>query len=143
MKEFLKNAGIKFYISVVAFVLTLVAWIIMLVSNAVVGYSLQNAALSITFGVISLVVMAAGIVLSFKLNLISDILMFIAFILVGVALSLTLADRVYLASGLFTWDHDNALGWQAFYTALTSVVFYLVTEVALIVAAFMSGKKES
>ena len=142
MKSFLKDAGSAFYISIIALALALVAWIVLIISNAVVGYPLQNGGMAIALGVIALIAMALGLLLSVKGGgALSDVLVFVSFVLIAVAMALTLAGRVELASGLFTWDPNNELGWNAFNTAVTSIAIYCVAEVALIVSAFLPEKK--
>ncbi|MBO4990079.1 MAG: hypothetical protein J6D37_07095 [Clostridia bacterium] len=132
-----KRFGANFIINAGAVVLSLAAWIVAMVSNSIVGHPLQNGFLIIMLGLGAVVAMTAGILLGSKYRNVSEVLTFIGFLLSGVAMALLISSRVVLASGLFTWDPYNELGWMAFNTAIASFAIYFVSEVALIVNAFM------
>lgn len=132
-----KRFGVNFLINAGAIVLSLVAWIMAIASDAVVGHPLQNGLWIIALGLASVIAMTAGILLAFRNRNASEVLTFVGFVLSGVAMVLLISSRVVLASGLFTWDPYNELGWQAFNTSVASFAIYFVSEAALIVNAFM------
>ena len=142
MKSLFTNNGIKGYIQIGACALALVTCVLLLITNAVPGYPIQNGAWIICFEAVAILTLVASFILSAKNTLISDALLYVAFVSIGVSIAMMVSARVVLASGLFTWDPYNELGWRAYNTSVTSVVPNLIAELGLIVSAFMAGKEE-
>lgn len=142
MKSLFTNNGIKGYIQIGACALALVTCVLLLITNAVPGYPIQNGAWIICFEAVAILTLVASFILSVKNTLISDALLYVTFVSIGVSIAMMVSARVVLASGLFTWDPYNELGWRAYNTSVTSVVLDLIAELGLIVSAFMAGKEE-
>lgn len=142
MKSLFTNNGIEGYIQIGACALALVTCVLLLITNAVPGYPIQNGAWIICFETVAFLTSVASFILSAKNTLISDALLYVAFVSIGVSIAMMGSARVVLASGLFTWDPYNELGWRAYNTSVTSVVLNLIAELGLIVSAFMAGKEE-
>ena len=65
------------------------------------------------------------------------------FLLVNVAVSVV-GSRILLASGLFTWNSANQVGWSVWNSTITAVVVLLVAGLVLVVGAFLpQGKKQA
>ena len=58
------------------------------------------------------------------------------------ALGNTLAARVLMIAGLFSYNQGNTEGWNVFYVVIVSVVLFVVACVALIVDSFLKPKKK-
>jgi hypothetical protein len=145
MLDFIKKAGVTFYLNVIAAVLTLVAAIIYIATNATRGYAVINGGMGIAFVIIALLLIVGGTYLSLKfgsqhfLKAIADVL---AIVLICVAFGVLLSDRVGIASSLFTWDSHNANGWAAFYSSIVCLVFMLLAVLVIIVNAFFDNSKK-
>ncbi|WP_154026510.1 hypothetical protein [Olsenella uli] len=65
------------------------------------------------------------------------------FLLVNVAVSV-IGSRILLASGLFTWNSANQVGWGVFNTTIAATALLLVAALVIVVAAFLpEGKKKT
>ena len=66
------------------------------------------------------------------------------FLLVNVAVSV-IGSRVLLASGLFTWNSANQVGWGVFNTTIAATVVLIAAALVLVIAAFLpeGGKKKA
>lgn len=64
-------------------------------------------------------------------------------LLVNVAVSV-IGSRILLASGLFTWNSANQVGWGVFNTTIAATALLLVAALVIVVAAFLpEGKKKA
>lgn len=145
MLDFLKKAGLTFYLNVAAGVLALIGWIIFLVTNGTAGYAVVGGATGITLGILAVLLIAAATYASIKFgaqHYITAALKLVALVFLMVAIGVLLGDRANLASGLFTWDSGNSLGWSVFSTSVTCGVFLLLSVIVLIVSAFFNNTKK-
>ena len=76
-------------------------------------------------------------------NIITFVVKTAALVLIMVAVAIVLADRAVTIVNLMTWDNENTVAWNAFYTTVVSVAFYLVAVFTIIATAFMDNKKEA
>ena len=145
--EFIKKAGLTFWLNAAAGVTALVAFIIMLVSNATPGYGVNMSGLAIAAGIIAVLAIGGAAYLAETKydgqNPIVVGLNLVALVLVMVVFGLLLGSRADLAAGLFTYDSHNAVGWGALYSSVAAMVFIFITVALLIVTAFLSKKKEA
>lgn len=58
------------------------------------------------------------------------------FLLVNVAVNV-IGARVLLASGLFTWNSANQVGWNVWNSSIVAVVVLFISAVVLVVSAFV------
>jgi hypothetical protein len=145
MVDFLKKAGVTFYLDVAAGVLSLVAAILFIATNAARGFAVLNGGMGIAFAVIGLVLIAGGAYLSIRFgaqHFLTAIVKLVALVFLCLAIGVLLSDRVGLASSLFTWDSHNSAGWSAFYSSVVSIIFMLLAVIVLIVNAFLDNKKK-
>lgn len=145
MKNFIKNAGLTFFINVLTFILSLIGLIFMLVANGHQGYGLDNV-LVIVAQIATLVIIAALTVLSLKFgaqNPFTVALKLFAILFISYSFSVIISSRVLLISALFSWDSHNELGWSVFYDSIVSVVCYLFAVISIIVGGFLGGKKRA
>ena len=146
MADFMKKAGIMFWINVATVVLALVGWVMYMVTNSVEGHAFANSAMGLAFGIIAVVLVAAGAFTTVKFgsqNIITFVVKTAALVLIMVAVAIVLADRAVTIVNLMTWDNENTVAWNAFYTTVVSVAFYLVAVFTIIATAFMDNKKEA
>lgn len=139
MMDFIKRQKIMFYLSAVAVVLTLVGIITLGVSNSVQGYALSDGGMLIAFGIISLLLIAAGAYLNDRFgsfHWITTAVYVVAVVLLAICFGFVLAGRVDLAASLFSYDSVNKVGWSAFTPSVVSMVTFLVSAICLAVGAF-------
>ena len=140
----MKKFSFNFLTIACAGVLALVGWVLLLVTNGVAGFAVDNGGLAIGLGLVAAALCCAGAFAAEKFgaqNVITAAVKVCALALIMVVIGVLIADRANLASGLFTWDSHNSVGWTAFSTAVASIVFFLLAVVAHIVSAFQTGKK--
>lgn len=145
MAEFLKKAGVGFYLSAAACLLALVGFIVFIVTNGTAGYEIPNGTLGIVLGVASVAATAAAAYTHAHSGAQSPVtvaLKLIALACIMGTLGILIADRAGLASAIFTYDSGNAVGWGVFYTSVVSMVFLLLSVILLIVTGFMEGKNK-
>jgi hypothetical protein len=146
MVDFLKKAGVTFYLNVVACILSLVASILFIASNATRGYAVLNGGAGIAFAVLAVLLIAGGAFLSIKFgsqHYLTAIVKLVALVFLCLAMGILLSDRVGLASSLFTWDSHNSVGWGAFYSSVVCIIFILLSVIILIVNAFFDNRKNN
>jgi len=146
MKEFIKKAGLTFWLSAAACLLALIGAIIFIATNATAGYAVLNGGLGIAMAIIGAVLIAGGAYLTMKFgaqHYITAAVKLVALVLLCVALGVLINDRAGLVADLFTWDSHNALGWSVFSTSVVAMVFILLSVVTLIVCAFFGDKKQA
>lgn len=137
--KFLKNFKVSTYLYFSAALFSLLGFIFLLVTNGVQGNGLgSNVGLAITFSVFALLLSFAAPILSIKFG---DkpwiVLLFLAVIaLQGFLFGYIILNRVELISSLFTWDSNNSLGWNAFYTSIVDIVFYILSSLLISVGMF-------
>ena len=144
MKDFIKKAGLAFWLSIAAGMFAVIGAIIMIVTNMTAGYVIINGTMGIAMALIAVALIAAGCYATYKLgaeNYITAAVRLVALVLLMVAFGVLLGDRVGLAADLLTWDSHNALGWSVFYTSVAAMVFILLSALVLVVCAFFKGNK--
>ena len=144
MLDFLKKAGVTFYLNVAAGLLALIGWIIYLVTNATAGYAIVGGGVGIALGLLAVLMIAGAAYTSIRFgaqHYITAAIKIAAMVFVMVTLGVLLLDRVGLASSLLTWDSHNALGWSVFNTSIVCAVFLLLSAITLIVCAFFKNEK--
>lgn len=142
--EFFKKQRVSFYLTVFAAIMALAGLIAFGVSNGVQGYSMSGAGWMIFLAIAAILIMFFAIFAANRLGEIPWIIaMFIATIILCVCFGFLLANRVSLPPALLTYDTNNPLAWSAFNTAVVSIVFYLISAIALSVTAFLKfGTKD-
>lgn len=143
MKEFIKSRGIAFWLAAATALLTLIGMILMLVSSASAGYEMKGVGGVVAAAVAAIAFVLAAEVLEFKLG---DKPWLLAFAVAAAALlcfafGFVLANRVGVASAIFSWDAGNIKAETAFYTAVVSMVLYFVAVVAVCVSAFLKRSR--
>lgn len=76
---------------------------------------------------------AAGIVLAVAVAV-------FALVFTGVKV---IGARVILASGLFSWNASNQIGWGVFNSTIVATVLLVVAALVLVVAAFLPAFKDA
>lgn len=142
--NFLKKLGTSFYVGAFAFITALVGLIVMCISNSTPGYGLDNVGAGIALAVVALVAIAASVAAGCKVgsqNPVTALLRVAAVVLAMFAAGVVISGRVVLLSSLMTFD-SNEVGWTAFNTSLTAVIFIVISVISVIVAAFLRGEKQ-
>lgn len=145
MSDFIKKAGVSFWLNIATGVLALVGAIILIVTNGTTGYALENAGLGITFAVISLVLVAVATFTSYKYgehSIYTTVLKLIILGLISVEIAVLVSSRAELVTGLLSWDSHNALGWSVFNTSLAGIILLVLANIVLIVSGFLGAKKK-
>jgi hypothetical protein len=140
----LKKLGASFYIGAFAFITALIGLIVMCVSNSTPGYGLDNFGTGIALAAVALVVIATSVAAGFKFgnqNPATAVFRVAAVLLAMFAAGVVISGRVVLLSSLMTFD-SNEVGWSAFNTSLTAVIFIVISVISVIVAAFLRGEKQ-
>ena len=143
--KFLKKVSVAHYLLCAASLIGLIALIIAAVSSNVIGYTMGNIGIIIALSVVGVAAAIAAIVLSLILDkklfvILAEVLTYVAAICFAVSLGLLFAERGELI-GLMQVI-NGPMEQQAFSTAITSGVLYLVSGIVLIVSAFFKIKKE-
>lgn len=145
--EFIKKAGLTFWLNAAAGLTALIAFIIMLVSNATPGYVIDAVGLAIAAAIIAVLAIGGAAYLAETKfdgqNPIVAGLNLLALVLEMVVFGIILMGRVVLASALFSFDSRNLVGWGAFNSSVAAMVFIFITVALLIVTAFLGKKKEA
>ena len=144
MTEFLKKAGLNFWMGAVGSLLAFVGAILFIVTNASVGYEVSLGGLGVAFGIIAFLLMAGATYLGTRMgnkHFVVAAMNLIAMVLLTVVIGLLLLSRVDLASGLFTWESSNLVGWSVFTTSVVAIVFLLLAVIVLIVGAFLGKER--
>lgn len=142
--DFLKHAGIPFYLGAGAALAAFIGMIMLIVTNGVNGYALESGGATITLGVFTVLLAAASAACSAKFggqHPISAVVRLAALVSGTAVAGLLLLSRVMLYSALVSWDEFNTVGWEAFNTALAGIILFAVAAVALIVSAFFNRRK--
>lgn len=143
--NFLKNAGVTFYLNVVAAMLVLAAMIALLISNGVSGYALNNSAGAITAAVFALLAAIAVAVTGLKFgnqHIITFVLRVVVIALAMYAVCELTNSRTTVAGALWTWDKNNPIAQNALNTAIVSGVFYVLAILPALVCAFFNGNNK-
>ena len=138
-----KNQKVSFYLALAASACALVSLILLAVSNATVGYAIQDSTLAIaaTAGAVVLgLLSAAAQGKGMNELLVTALRLLTIFLLMG-ALLVVLADRAIVAGNLFTWNGLDTYAWNAFYTGIACVVFEVLTMLILVVDGFLKQGK--
>lgn len=138
-----KNQKVSFYLALVASACALVSLILLAVSNATVGYAIQDSTLAIaaTAGAVVLGLLSAAAQGKGMNELIVTALRLLTIFLMMGALLVVLADRAIVAGNLFTWNGLDTYAWNAFYTGIACVVFEVLTMLILVVNGFLKQGK--
>ena len=128
-------------IALVAGVAGLAGVIAMIISSTMsTANSLVDLPLLIVAGVVGVALCAvAYLVKNDYVSLASSVGAVLLFVY---ALGNTLAARVLMIAGLFSYNQGNTEGWNVFYVVIASVVLFVVACVALIVDSFLKPKKK-
>ena len=138
-----KNQKVSFYLALAASACALVSLILLAVSNATVGYAIQDSTLAIaaTAGAVVLgLLSAAAQGKGMNEFLVTALRLLTIFLMMG-ALLVVLADRAIVAGNLFTWNGLDTYAWNAFYTGIACVVFEVLTMLILVVNGFLKQGK--
>lgn len=138
-----KNQKISFYLALAASACALVSLILLAVSNATVGYAIQDSTLAIaaTAGAVVLGLLSAAAQGKGMNELLVTALRLLTIFLMMGALLVVLADRAIVAGNLFTWNGLDTYAWNAFYTGIACVVFEVLTMLILVVNGFLKQGK--
>lgn len=138
-----KNQKVSFYLALAASACALVSLILLAVSNATVGYAIQDSTLAIAatagavvFGLLSAAAQGKGM----NELIVTALRLLTIFLMMG-ALLVVLADRAIVAGNLFTWNGLDTYAWNAFYTGIACVVFEVLTMLILVVNGFLKQGK--
>ena len=145
MKDFIKNAGVIFWLNAAACLLSFIGMILLAVSNGIRGYAITGGGTAVALAVIGFILAAVATFGTFKFgsqHFITAIARVVSIVLIAVAFGILLSDRVGLASSLFTWDSHNEVGWNAFNLSIGSAVLMLISIIVMILCAFMNNKKK-
>lgn len=141
-----KKFDFNFYLNAVAGVIALVGLITLIVTNSTAGFGVTNGGLAILLAVVGVAAIACATYTSMSFgsqNIITGVVKVVALGALMAAFGILLADRAELASGLFTWDSHNDLGWSVFTVSVVSGACFLVSSLILIVNAFIDNKKNA
>lgn len=138
-----KNQKVSFYLALAASACALVSLILLAVSNATVGYAIQDSTLAIaaTAGAVVLGLLSAAAQGKGMNELLVTALRLLTIFLMMGALLVVLADRAVVAGNLFTWNGLDTYAWNAFYTGIACVVFEVLTMLILVVNGFLKQGK--
>ena len=138
-----KNQKVSFYLALAASACALVSLILLAVSNATVGYAIQDSTLAIaaTAGAVVLGLLSAAAQGKGMNELLVTALRLLTIFLMTGALLVVLADRAIVAGNLFTWNGLDTYAWNAFYTGIACVVFEVLTMLILVVNGFLKQGK--
>lgn len=138
-----KNQKVSFYLALAASACALVSLILLAVSNAIVGYAIQDSTLAIaaTAGAVVLGLLSAAAQGKGMNELLVTALRLLTIFLMTGALLVVLADRAIVAGNLFTWNGLDTYAWNAFYTGIACVVFEVLTMLILVVNGFLKQSK--
>lgn len=138
-----KNQKVSFYLALAASACALVSLILLAVSNATVGYAIQDSTLAIaaTAGAVVLGLLSAAAQGKGMNELLITALRLLTIFLMMGALLVVLADRAIVAGNLFTWNGLDTYAWNAFYTGIACVVFEVLTMLILVVNGFLKQGK--
>lgn len=138
-----KNQKVSCYLALAASACALVSLILLAVSNATVGYAIQDSTLAIaaTAGAVVLGLLSAAAQGKGMNELLVTALRLLTIFLMMGALLVVLADRAIVAGNLFTWNGLDTYAWNAFYTGIACVVFEVLTMLILVVNGFLKQGK--
>ena len=138
-----KNQKVSFYLALAASACALVSLILLAVSNATVGYAIQDSTLAIaaTAGAVVLGLLSAAAQGKGMNELLVTALRLLTIFLMTGALLVVLADRASVVGNLFTWNGLDTYAWNAFYTGIACVVFEVLTMLILVVNGFLKQSK--
>ena len=138
-----KNQKVSFYLALAASACALVSLILLAVSNATVGYAIQDSTLAIaaTAGAVVLGLLSAAAQGKGMNELLVTALRLLTIFLMMGALLVVLADRAIVAGNLFTWNGLDTYAWNAFYTGIACVVFEVLTMLILVANGFLKQGK--
>ena len=138
-----KNQKVSFYLALAASACALVSLILLAVSNATVGYAIQDSTLAIaaTAGAVVLGLLSAAAQGKGMNELLVTALRLLTIFLMMGALLVVLADRAIVAGNLFTWNGLDTYAWNAFYTGIACVIFEVLTMLILVVNGFLKQGK--
>ena len=138
-----KNQKVSFYLALASSACALVSLILLAVSNATVGYAIQDSTLAIaaTAGAVVLGLLSAAAQGKGMNELLVTALRLLTIFLMMGALLVVLADRAIVAGNLFTWNGLDTYAWNAFYTGIACVVFEVLTMLILVVNGFLKQGK--
>lgn len=138
-----KNQKVSFYLALAASACALVSLILLAVSNATVGYAIQDSTLAIaaTAGAVVLGLLSAAAQGKGMNELLVTALRLLTIFLMMGALLVVLSDRAIVAGNLFTWNGLDTYAWNAFYTGIACVVFEVLTMLILVVNGFLKQGK--
>ena len=138
-----KNQKVSFYLALAASACALVSLILLAVSNATVGYAIQDSTLAIaaTAGAVVLGLLSAAAQGKGMNELLVTALRLLTIFLMMGALLVVLADRAIVAGNLFTWNGLDTYAWNAFYTGIACVVFEVLTMLIMVVNGFLKQGK--
>lgn len=139
MLNFLKKQRPSFYLLALAALFALIGVIMFIVTNTVGGYAMPYGGLLIFTGIFSVLLICGGAyaISRFGAKPIIVFAIFVALVLMMLAVGVLLRYRLDVASALFTWDPENEVAWKAFNTGVVCVAFYLIASITLTVSAFL------
>ena len=142
--KFLKSVGINFWFSAAATLFALLGAILLMVTNGTPGYALGMAGAGIAFAILAVLASAGSAFLSEKFgatHFTTSVAGIAAVVFNVVAISVLILGRANLAASLFTFDAYNNIGWGVVSVSVASMVFFVLSALALMVGAFFGDKK--
>ena len=143
--KFLKRQGAAFYLSVIVCIMTLIALILEALSSSVEGYQMKYLGLIVFSAVAVIVLLIAAIVCSDRLgphHLSGVIAHIVSVILLCVAFSAVLLDRVILIFAQLSFDTVNMVGWGIVAQSMIGFALFLVASILLVIASFHRSRQE-
>lgn len=142
--KFVKSVGLNFWFNAAATLFALLGAILLMVTNGTPGYALEMAEIGIAFAILAVLAAAGGALLSKKFGAVHPVPSAVgiaAVVFNVVAVAVLILGRANLAASLFTFDAYNNIGWGVFSVSVASMVFFVLSSVALMVGAFFGDKK--
>lgn len=150
MMEFIKKQSIAFYVSVVAVILAVVSLIIYAINSGNVYFSDVHTGTAILVMTVFAIILDLAVIVAsqfFKDNKIIKVVMDVAMVVITIllmcSLMLFVKDRVYYMAIVFgsELESDNPAAWSAMYQSIVGMIFYAITIILSIVAAFFNFRK--
>lgn len=142
----LKKLAVGSYFNCVAAVAGLVGCIAMVVcSNMNSAYAFHGLGTMILAAVCGIVLVLAAIYTPTRFgnhDYISTFAVVGAIALFSFCVGQMISQRILMIAGLFSYNSQNAVGWQVFYATVVAIVGFVVGNLLLIIGAFLRSVKK-
>ena len=142
-----KRKAAGFVFAIIALVAAIVGIVGMYIcSNMYDAYAYKTINMMLIYaGTAIVLILLSALLPSTKLgnhNVLSAIFGWAAIGLMMAVVGTMILDRILMIAGLFSYNSQNAIGWQVFYATVVGVAGYLVSCLALIISSFAKTVKE-